>query len=54
MLNYGWDEWEALPWYQRRAYIEGLSREMSGENVHEPQTEAEEKAALAEMGINFN
>lgn len=28
-LKFRWDEWDALPWWQQRAYVEGLHRELS-------------------------
>jgi hypothetical protein len=28
-LHFGWAEWDALPWWQQRAYLEELVREMS-------------------------
>lgn len=37
-LGYGWHEWKALPWYARRAYMEGLTAEANARiDAQQPQ-----------------
>lgn len=28
-LKFGWSEWDELPWWQQRAYLDGLRRELA-------------------------
>lgn len=53
-LGYDWDEWGALPWHKRRAYLTGLRREFHGEEPTRVLYGADGDAALRALGINFN
>lgn len=37
LLTYGADEWRALPWWQRRAYTNGMTWELEQGGIFPPQ-----------------
>lgn len=45
----GWQEFEALPWYEQRAIREGIGREFYGQELDPAAAESN----LRELGVTF-
>jgi hypothetical protein len=54
-LGFSVEEWDALPWWQSRMYVECLSEELTGDAAPEEEeepVEIDEQTAFETFGIN--